>query len=60
MTTEDHAILKKINDKSIPYVIVMNNGAVEAEGTPEELLKTNEYYRTFAGTDDEEEIFCTR
>ena len=46
--------------KMADYVIVMNNGAVEAEGTPEELLKTNEYYRTFAGTDDEEEIFCTR
>ena len=29
-------------------IIVMNNGRVEAEGTPDELLKTNEYYRIFA------------
>lgn len=29
-------------------VIVMNQGQIEAFGTPEELLKSNEYYRTFA------------
>lgn len=29
-------------------VIVMNRGRIEAFGTPEELLKTNEYYRAFA------------
>ena len=29
-------------------VIVMNNGEVEAEGTPEELLKNNHYYQVFA------------
>ena len=29
-------------------VIVMNNGTVEADGTPEELLKTNRYYQVFA------------
>lgn len=29
------------------HIIVMKDGQVEAEGTPEELLKTNEYYRAF-------------
>lgn len=31
------------------HVIVMKDGRVEAEGSPEELLATNEYYRAFAG-----------
>ncbi len=31
------------------HVIVMKDGHVEAEGSPEELLETNEYYRAFAG-----------
>lgn len=30
------------------YVIVMRDGAVEAAGTPEELLKSNEYYQLFS------------
>lgn len=30
------------------HIIVMKDGKVEAEGTPEELMQTNEYYRTFA------------
>ena len=30
-------------------VIVLCDGHVEACGTPEELLETNEYYQTFAG-----------
>ena len=29
-------------------VIVLCDGEIQAVGTPEELLKTNEYYRTFA------------
>lgn len=29
------------------HIIVMKDGQVEAEGTPEELLETNEYYRLF-------------
>ena len=29
-------------------VIVLRDGAVEAAGTPAQLLETNEYYRTFA------------
>ncbi len=32
------------------YIIVMKDGAVEAAGTPDELLKTNEYYRIFVKT----------
>ena len=35
--------------RAAAHVIVMNDGRVEAEGTPEELLATNEYYRAFAG-----------
>ena len=34
--------------KMADRVIVMRDGSVEAEGTPEELLKTNEYYKIFA------------
>ena len=30
------------------HIVVMKDGHVEAEGTPEELLETNEYYREFA------------
>ncbi|MBR4210107.1 MAG: ABC transporter ATP-binding protein [Lachnospiraceae bacterium] len=33
------------------HIVVMKDGCVEAEGTPEELLQTNEYYRSFAGED---------
>ncbi len=29
------------------HIVVMRDGQVEAEGSPEELLKTNEYYRLF-------------
>ncbi len=32
------------------HIVVMKEGRVEAEGTPEELLKTNEYYRLFSKT----------
>jgi ATP-binding cassette, subfamily B, bacterial AbcA/BmrA len=32
------------------YIIVMKDGSVQAEGTPEELLRTNEYYRMFCKT----------
>ena len=35
-------------------VIVMNQGQIEAFGTPEELLKSNEYYRAFAKKAQEE------
>ncbi len=34
--------------RAATHVIVMKDGTVEAEGTPEELLETNEYYRAFA------------
>ncbi len=34
--------------KNADYVIVMNNGTVEAAGTPKELLETNEYYQKFS------------
>lgn len=34
--------------RNADHVIVMKNGAVEAEGTPDELLKTNEYYQIFS------------
>ena len=30
------------------HIVVMNDGKVEAEGSPEEMLASNEYYRTFA------------
>ena len=30
------------------HIVVMTDGKVEAEGSPEELLASNEYYRTFA------------
>ena len=36
--------------KNADYVIVMRDGAVEAAGEPEELLKTNEYYQIFSKT----------
>ena len=31
------------------HIVVMKDGRVEAEGSPEELLETNDYYRAFAG-----------
>ena len=34
----------------IVIVFVMKDGAVEAAGTPDELLKTNEYYKMFVKT----------
>lgn len=34
--------------KNAGHVIVMKNGTVEAEGTPDELLEENEYYRLFS------------
>ncbi len=34
--------------RNATHVIVMKDGKVEAEGKPEELLGTNEYYRAFA------------
>lgn len=34
--------------RNADYVIVMKDGMVEAYGTPEELLQTNEYYRMFS------------
>lgn len=36
--------------RNADYIIVMKDGAVEAAGTPDELLKTNEYYRMFVKT----------
>ena len=36
--------------RSADYIIVMKDGTVEAAGTPEELLKTNEYYKMFCKT----------
>ena len=36
--------------KNADYIIVLRDGAVEAAGTPEELQKTNEYYRLFCKT----------
>ena len=30
------------------HIVVMNDGKVEAEGSPEEMLASNEYYRAFA------------
>lgn len=35
--------------KNATHIIVMKDGRVEAEGSPEELLAVNEYYRAFAG-----------
>lgn len=36
--------------RNADHVIVMENGGVEAAGTPEELLKSNAYYQAFAKT----------
>ena len=36
--------------RNADYIIVMKDGAVESAGTPDELLKTNEYYRMFVKT----------
>lgn len=36
--------------RNADYIIVMKDGAVEAAGSPEELQKTNEYYRLFSKT----------
>lgn len=36
--------------RNADYIIVMKDGAVEAAGTPDELLKTNEYYKMFVKT----------
>lgn len=36
--------------KNADYVIVMKDGTVEAAGSPEELLETNDYYKLFAKT----------
>ena len=36
--------------KNADYIIVMKDGTVEAAGTPEELLETNEYYQMFRKT----------
>lgn len=36
--------------RNADYIIVMKDGTVEAAGTPDELLKTNEYYRMFVKT----------
>ena len=36
--------------KNADHVIVMRDGTVEAEGSPEELLQTNEYYQIFSRT----------
>ena len=36
--------------RNADYIIVMKDGAVEAAGTPDELLKANEYYRMFVKT----------
>lgn len=35
--------------RNASHIVVMKDGRVEAEGTPEELMETNEYYRIFAG-----------
>ncbi len=35
------------------HIVVMNNGRVEAEGTPQELMKSCEYYRIFARSSQE-------
>ena len=36
--------------RNADYIIVLNDGIVEAAGAPEELQDTNEYYRIFCGT----------
>lgn len=36
--------------RNADYVIVMKDGNVEAAGTPDELLETNEYYQIFSKT----------
>lgn len=36
--------------KNADYIIVMKDGAVEAAGTPDELSKTNDYYKMFIKT----------
>lgn len=36
--------------KNADHVIVMRDGTVEAEGSPEKLLQTNEYYQIFSRT----------
>lgn len=36
--------------RNADYIFVMKDGAVEAAGTPDELLKTNEYYKMFVKT----------
>lgn len=36
--------------RNADYIIVMKDGAVKAAGTPDELLKTNEYYKMFVKT----------
>ena len=36
--------------RNADYIVVMKDGAVEAAGTPEELLQTNAYYQMFCKT----------
>lgn len=36
--------------RNADYIIVMKDGMLEAAGTPEELLKTNDYYQAFTRT----------
>ena len=36
--------------RNADYIFVMKDGAVEAAGTPDELLKTNECYKMFVKT----------
>ncbi len=36
--------------RNADYIIVMKDGTVEAAGTPDELMKTNEYYQMFCKT----------
>ena len=36
--------------RNADYIIVMRDGRVEAQGTPEELQSTNEFYRMFSKT----------
>ncbi len=36
--------------RNADYIVVMKDGAVEATGTPEELLQCNEYYQMFCKT----------
>lgn len=42
------------------YVVVMKDGQVEATGTPEELLESNEYYQVFARTEQQSGCNCER